>query len=383
MGIMADSWTLFIREMLIFKSNLRVNVMRSVIFPFVIILFFGNIGASIKNTPIAVVNYANNQQSTQFISDLQSNQVFNILSVTDEATALNLLQLGTVQLVVIILPGFPSTNANAPGVQVYYSNTQPTIISASLPVINQYAQHFGQTVSLEPGATSTAAQAGAATPQKGNGQVQSSALYSAASNYIDFLVGGILGMVVVFSTLFGGGINLLSDRQLGYIKAFLITPINKNAIVISRILAGVVNGLIAGLLTIVIGALFGVTVAMGPLGYVLIALDTTLLGITFSGVAIALSSKVTKVDAFAIFSQAVGLPLWFISGGITPASSLPGWLHPFTFIDPLTYSTDINRAVIMQGFISTGQLLGDMAVLVTFAVVMVLLAFKTFKSTIE
>ena len=381
MGILADSLTLFKREMLIFKSNLRVNIVRSIIFPFVIILFFGNIGASFRNTPIAVVNYANNEQSMQFISDLQINQVFSISSVTDEATALNLLQLGSVQIVVVVLPGFPSLNPSVPGVQIYYSNTQPTIIAASLPVIDQYAQHFGQTVSLNPGSAGSTTKT--STASSGSGEAVSSALYSASSNYIDFLVAGILGMVVVFSALFGGGINLLTDRQLGYIKAFLITPINKNAIVVSRIFSGMANGILAAALTLLIGALFGVSVAMGPVGYIYIAIDTALLGISFTCIAIALSSKVTRVDAFAIFSQAVGMPLWFIAGGITPASSLPSWLQPFTVIDPLTYSTEINRAVIMQGFISVGQLVGDMAVLIVFAAVMVLLAFKTFKSTIE
>ena len=123
MSLISDSLTLFRREMLIFRANLRVNLIRSIIFPFVIILFFGNIGASFKNTPIAVVNYANNQPSMSFINDLQTDQIFNIMAVTNEQTALSQLQLGAVQIVVVILPGFPSSDPKVPGVQVYYSNT--------------------------------------------------------------------------------------------------------------------------------------------------------------------------------------------------------------------------------------------------------------------
>lgn len=382
MGMISDSLTIFKRELLIFKSNLRVNLARSIIFPLVIIIFFGNIGASIKNTPIAVVNYANNHQSMQFISDLQINQVFNIASVTDEATALNLLQLGTVQMVVIILPGFPSLNPSVPGIKVYYSNTQPTVVAAALPVISQYAQHFGQSISVNSSTAGGSQSGGLPSPQSSSGEVSSSALFSANSNYIDFLTGGMLGMVVVFSAIFGGGISLLSDKQLGYIKAFLITPINKNAIVVGKILSGVLNSIIAAIFLIAIGMLFGVTIAMGLIGIVYILVVTAILGVGFTCMAIALSSKITRVDAFAIFAQAVGMPLWFISGGITPASSLPVWLHPFTIFDPLTYSTDLNRAVIMQGFISAGQMINDMTVLIVFAIVMLILAFKSFKPTI-
>ena len=163
----------------------------------------------------------------------------------------------------------------------------------------------------------------------------------------------------------------------------MITPINKNAIVISRILSGIANSLIAASLLLIIGTLFGVTVAMGIIGVFYIMLVTAILGAGFTCIAISLSTYVKRVDAFAIFSQAVGMPLWFISGGITPVSALPSWLAIFSTFDPLTYVADISRAVIMQGFITTGQLITDFSVLLVFLVLMILLAFKTFRSTIE
>ena len=52
-------------------------------------------------------------------------------------------------------------------------------------------------------------------------------------------------------------------------------------------------------------------------------------------------------------------------------------------MDPLTYATQISRAVIMQGFISTGQLVTDFGILIVFAAILVVIGFKTFKSTIE
>ena len=143
MGIAAESMTLFKRELLIFKANFRTNVVRSIIFPLVIIVFFGNIGTSLHNVPVSIVNYANNAQSLRFINALQSGQVLNVESVTNEQAALNQLQLGNVQLVIVILPNFPSQNPNVPGVQVYYSNTQPTVISGVLPMITGTADHFG------------------------------------------------------------------------------------------------------------------------------------------------------------------------------------------------------------------------------------------------
>ncbi len=383
MGIGKETLTLFKRELLIFKSNLRTNVMRSIIFPLVIIVFFGNIGTSVRNVPISVVNYANNAQSMQFINSLQSDQVLAIQSVTNEQDALQQLQLGSIQLVVVILPNFPSSNSNTTSVQVYYSNTQPTVIASVLPTITNDAQHFGGGISASDAARQLQGSSPSQPVQKTNSIVSSSPLYSATSSYITFLTGGLLAMVVVFSAMFGGGVAYLSDRQLGIIKAFLITPINKNAIVLSRMLSGALNGLISAMIALLIGIVFGVTLAMGIMAIAYIFVVTMLIGLGFGALSMVVASKVRKVDAYTIFAQAVGLPLWFISGGITPISSLPSWLAAFSAIDPLTYATDISRAVIMQGFISTSQLITDMGILALFVVIMALLAFKTFKPTIE
>lgn len=376
-----DSLTLFKREMLIFKANLRTNIVRSLIFPLVIIIFFGNIGNSIRNTPVAVVNYANNAQSLQFMNALSTDQVINILSETNEQSALSMLQLGNVQLVVVILPNFPSSDPSSPGIQVYYSNTQPTTIAAVLPVIKSYAQHF------EASGISTMSAMGVSASSSPNpatsGGISSSSLYSTTSNYLDFLIGGLLAMVVVFSALFTGGMAYISDRQLGIIKAFLITPINKNAIVLSRILSGAAQGILTVTLALGVGILFGVTVAMGFVGLLYILAVTIIVGMGFSALSMAVASKVKRVDAYAMFAQAIGMPLWFISGGIVPTASLPTWLQPFSVVDPLTYATQISRAVIMQGFISTSQAVTDFSILIVFTAALIVIGFKTFNSTIE
>ncbi len=375
--------TLFKREVLILKSNLRTTILRSVMFPLVIILFFGNIGTSVRNVPVAVVNYANNAQSMQFINDIQSDQLVRILSVTNQQQALSMLQLGNAQLVVVVLPNFPSSNPSTPGVEIYYSNTQPTVIAQVLPSITADANHFGSGIAESSQSGQPQAGSISASQQKTGSQVSANALYSVTSSYLTFLTGGLLAMVVVFSALFGGGVAYLSDKQLGIVKSFLITPINKNAIVISRMLSASLQGIISAMLALLIGIAFGVTIAMGVVAIAYILIVVAIMGLGFGALSMVVASKVRRVDAYTIFAQAVGLPLWFISGGITPIASLPTWMQPAAVLDPLTYATDITRAVIMQGFISTSQLITDMGILVIFTVVLALLAFKTFKSTIE
>jgi hypothetical protein len=51
MSLLGDTSTLFLREMLIFKKNLRVNLIRSLIFPIIFILLLGSFGSTPKNVP--------------------------------------------------------------------------------------------------------------------------------------------------------------------------------------------------------------------------------------------------------------------------------------------------------------------------------------------
>ncbi|MGI0141045.1 MAG: ABC transporter permease [Candidatus Micrarchaeales archaeon] len=372
MGLLSDSLILYKREMLIFRSNLRVNLIRSIIFPLVIIVFFGNIGSAISSAPIVIVNYANNPQALSFISDLQANNFLSISAITDQATALSMLQTGKIQIVVIILPTFPSTKAGVPGIQVYYSNTQQSVTQFALPIIDAAAAKFGD--------NAQAISQGASVP---SGQVSSNALYAANGSYKDFLVGGIVPMVVVFGSLFGGGISLISDRQMGNLKAFFITPINKNAIVISRIFSGATLGLIYAALALFIGTLDGAQLAGGVVALVYIAIVTIILSCGFTAIAIILASRVKRVDAYAIFSQAVGLPLWFISGGILPVQSLPSWLQAVSVVDPLTYANTIIRAITLQGFISFNTLIINLGILIVVALILIRLSLRVFKATSE
>ena len=374
MPLLEDSITLFMREMLIFKANLRTNLIRSMIFPIIIIVFFGNIGSSPQNVPIAVVNLANNFQSTQFIQQLSASASLQISAVTGESSALGMLSSGKVAIVVIILPTFPSSNPNVAGVQMYYSNTQQAAAAVGVQAISSLASKFTQSVR-----SSVVAPASVSAPSQ---EIVAEPLFGTASSYKTFLAGGVIPMVIIFGALFGSGMSLISDRQLGNLKAFFITPINKRAIVLSRIFSGAVQGLIFGFVALGVGLLDGATIAMSPLLAILyISAVVLFISASFSGIAIMLASKIKRVDAFGIFAQVVTLPLWFISGGIVPIQSLPGWLQTFSAFDPLTYANTITRGVMIQGSISPSLTLMNFGLLAAFTVVCILLSFRIFMSS--
>lgn len=374
MSLLEDSITIFTREFAIFRANLRSNLMRTAIFPLVILLFFGFLGSAITNVPVVVVNYANNNQASQFISTLSSQSLMQVQSVTTQDDALGMLSSGQVDFVIVILPGFPS-QSGSPTVQVYYNNLEFSTTQEILPTIQKDAAAFGPAgnfqskeylPSLSSGASSVV------TPITG-----------ANGNYGDFLFSGVIGMVVVFGTLFNAGIGILTDKQGGQIKSFLITPINKSAIVLGKVLFSAVQSALSVAVVIVIGLLLGNTILMGITGIVWILILGTLLGIVMTGISIMVASRMKNITAFQIFGQTLGLPLWFIAGGIVPVSSFPPVLQALSIGDPMTYAIRGFRYVVLQGFYPFSSMVVDVTVLAVLGIITTAVSILLFKSTIE
>ncbi len=374
MGLIEDSIALYNREMLIFMANIRTNAARTAIFPLVILIFFSFLGAAITNVPVVVVNYANNPQSLQFISSLNAQSLMQVQSVSTQSQALQLLNSGQVDFVIVILPTFPSYDGN-PSVQVYYNNVQYSVTSAVLPAIQGHMEEFAPGSNFESQAylpTSSAPITAVATPITG-----------ANGNYEDFLFSGVIGMIIVFSALFGAGLSIMSDRQGGNIKAFLITPINKSSILLGRIGASAVQSIFSILIVIAIGLALGNSVQMGIIGVVWIIVLGVLLAVCMTSISLIIGSRLKNLQAFQVFGQATALPLWFISGGIFPVSSFPPILQLISVFDPMTYALNGFRYVVLEGVYPFASMATDVGVLVVFGIITAAISIYLFKGTIE
>ena len=359
-----DSFALYKREMLIFKSHFKTNIIRSLIFPLTLILILGNMGNTTgARTNIAIVNYAQNPQANQFIAELTASHSLNVMAQTNEYQAMELLKNGNVTVVVIILPSFPYTN---PGVYIYYSNNFVEL-GTSLQSIESIAQSFGVRSELSYQAPS----------------VVLNPTYATSASYKTFLIAGIIIMVAVFGALFGGGLSIITDKQLGNLKSFLIAPIDRRSIVMSKVFYSITLALINGTIAILIGFLDGAGIAMGAIGLVWIYALIIIVVIGFSSLTLTIASRIDKPEVYTIFANTLILPLWFISGAFFPTSALPSWLKPVSVIDPLTYATNGIRYVTMNGYYPLNLQILDFGILLAFGAVMLVLALNSLKRTIS
>lgn len=73
-------------------------------------------------------------------------------------------------------------------------------------------------------------------------------------NYINFLVPGVIAQAILFTAVFSG-VELIWDRQFGFIKETLVAPVSRINIMIGRTLGGATIALLQGIIVLLLSLL--------------------------------------------------------------------------------------------------------------------------------
>jgi ABC-2 type transport system permease protein len=94
-------------------------------------------------------------------------------------------------------------------------------------------------------------------------------------------------------------------------------------------------------------------------------------------IGLILGSQMESPEGFQLIGSFLIFPLFFLSGALFPITNLPPWLAPFIFVNPITYSVDGVRGVMM-GF-SKFNIAFDFAIVCLFAAIMIVIGTYAFK----
>lgn len=184
-------------------------------------------------------------------------------------------------------------------------------------------------------------------------------------NYLQFLVPGILGMTMLFTSMFAG-ISVLWDREFGFLKEIMVAPVSRVSIVLGRIAGGTTTALIQGILILGISLFMGFKIA-GILPFLLAIVFMLLIATTFIGVGLIFASKMKDIHGFSMVMNFVIFPLFFLSGAIFPLKSFPSWIRDISYIDPLTYGVDGLRGTLIGA--SSLPIISNLIILACFSLV--------------
>lgn len=159
-----------------------------------------------------------------------------------------------------------------------------------------------------------------------------------AGNYIQFLAPGVIAMGIMFTSVFSG-IDVIMDRQFGFLKETLVAPVSRGSIMIGRTLGGATVALIQGLIVFVITLLVGFKISLGP-ELLLAFLFMFFIALVFTAFGTALGSLLDDMQAFPLIINFLVMPLFFLSGALFPLSGLPDSFSIIAKLNPMSYGVD-------------------------------------------
>lgn len=162
-------------------------------------------------------------------------------------------------------------------------------------------------------------------------------------NYIQFLAPGIIAMSTLFTATFMG-IELIWDKEFGFLKETLVAPVSRFKIMIGKTLGGATVAVLQGLIVLLISLFIGFKPNL--LEFPLAILFLAFIAIIFTAFGTAIAAKMEDMHGFQLIVNFLLMPLFFLSGAIFPINGVPGAIKAIVLINPLTYGVDGLRVAL-------------------------------------
>lgn len=200
-------------------------------------------------------------------------------------------------------------------------------------------------------------------------------------NYQTFIYPGVLVQSALFSSIFFG-IYIVWDKKVDFLKEVLVAPMSRTSIFFGKVLGGSTDSIIQTLILLLIGFMLmqigllqGINFSIFSVTVSVLLMLVTIIGLVSLGLAVG--SQMESFEGFQLVSSFVVFPMFFLSGALFPISNLPSWLAPFVFINPVTYSVDGLRGVLLG--ISQFSIAFDLAVISAFSIAMIIIGTQAFR----
>jgi ABC-2 type transport system permease protein len=165
--------------------------------------------------------------------------------------------------------------------------------------------------------------------------------YGAFQLPITLLLAASFGMAALF---------LVEEIEGGYFDKLRAIPIPRYAIVLGRLVAEGAKCIVISILIVVIALPFGISIASGPLGFVLLILLSALWGVVYAGFMQLIALK-TRSAAATNSGGLIFFPLLFLTPNFVPRDLLTEPMEVAATLNPVTYLMEALRSLILEDFV--------------------------------
>jgi len=163
-------------------------------------------------------------------------------------------------------------------------------------------------------------------------------------NYAAFQVPSALLLAASFGS---AALFLVEDIVGGYFDKLRATPVSRTSIVLGRLTAEAVKSVGISALIVLVSLLFGISVASGPLGFVLLLVLAATWSVVFSGFVQLIALK-SRSAAATQSGSLVFFPLLFLTPNFVPRDLLTRPMEVAATFNPVTYIMEALRSLILD-----------------------------------
>jgi ABC-2 type transport system permease protein len=205
-------------------------------------------------------------------------------------------------------------------------------------------------------------------------------LYNPDMRSVDFMVPGILGLIMQTQTLLLTAFAVVRERERGTMEQLLVTPIRPWELLLGKITPYVVFALLNIAMILMIGVFwFGVPFK----GSLLLLFALSMLFLFSSlGLGLLISTVATNQLQAQQLSALILLPSLLLSGYIFPRESMPRLIRDIGALFPLTYFLQIVRGIILKG-VGLAFLSRDVVPLAVFSLVVFGVSAVSFRRRLD
>jgi len=360
--MIARVWSIVLKEFIQIRRDRRTLAIVLLLPVMQLTLFGYAINTTVDHIATVVLDQARDAQSRGFLSTFFNTGYFDLVGQVGSIEQVRqAIDAGTARVGIVLPPEFSRdlVAGRAPRAQMVVDGSDPNTAQTALLVAGTLSQRSAarQAIDLRP-----------------------IVLYNPSMQSINFMIPGLLGLIMQFQTLLLTAFAVVRERERGTLEQLVVTPVKPWELMLGKILPYVTVAFANVLFASAIGHFwFGVEFAGSfPLLLVLAALfvlSSLGLGLLVSTV----SQTQTQAMQLALF---VMLPSIILSGFVFARESMPHPIRELGLLIPLTYFLQILRGIILKG-VGVEVLWPEVLALAAFGVIVFGLSANRFRKTLD
>lgn len=330
-------YLLTLAQLRIFLRNRQV-LFWTLAFPIVLMVMLGSFlgnGNGISLT-VAVVDQDKSEQSKTLIKELEKNEAVSLEKSYEEKSMLDQLENGDLTLVVTIPKGYGSNltsgyKADPFELPVYYNETNMAMSQVGLQLVNNAVDTISKKqLDYQPLVV---------TDSKGVDALN--------LRYIDFLVPGIVAMMIMSNNMNGVAGQISSWRERGILRRMQGTTLKASTFIAAQITARfMLNGLQAMIVLAVAWLAFGIEVRGS---WLTVIAFVTLGTLAFMAIGFIIAGIAKTPESVGPIAGFLSFPMLFLGGVFFPIRDMPEFLQPFVQVLPIAHLSHALRETMNVG----------------------------------